>query len=135
MSGPRVVALTLGAMALAVLATTWGFPPGQQGVPGPALVPRVLGALLLLVAAGLMWAPGTGAPRIVRHHRAIPAAMALLVAYGLLWRVVPYGVLTAFVLVAFLRLTGLGWRGALIAAAAMATTLQVLFERGLGVRF
>lgn len=135
MSGPRVVALVLAAVALAVLATTWGFPPGRQGVPGPALVPRVLGAALLIVAAGLLWAPGSGAPRLVRHHRAIAAAMALLVAYGLLFRVVPYGVLTAFVLLAFLRITGLGWRGAVIAAAAMATTLQLLFERGLGVRF
>jgi hypothetical protein len=61
--------------------------------------------------------------------------MALLGAYAFLWRVVPYGVLTAIVLLAFFRLTGLGWRGAAIAAALMASTLQLLFERGLGVRF
>jgi hypothetical protein len=135
MSGPRVVALVLGMLAVAVLASTLGFPPGRQGVPGPGLVPRLLGAALLLVAAGLVWAPGSGAPRVVRHHREIPAAMALLGAYAFLWRVVPYGVLTGIVLLAFLRLTGLGWRGAAIAAALMATTLQLLFERGLGVRF
>ena len=135
MSGPRVVAVVLGVLALAILASTLGFPPGSQGVPGPGLVPRILGAALLLVAGGLLWALGTGAPRVVRHHREIPAAMALLVAYAFLWRIVPYGVLTAFVLLGFFRLTGVGWRGAIIAAALMATTLQLLFERGLGVRF
>jgi hypothetical protein len=135
MTGPRIVAAVLGVIALAILATTWGFPPGSQRVPGPAVVPQLLGAALVVVAAALLRAPGSGAPPLVRHHRAIPAAMALLAAYALLWRVVPYGVLTGLVLVAFLRITGLGWRGAVIAAALMATTLQVLFERGLGVRF
>jgi hypothetical protein len=44
-------------------------------------------------------------------------------------------VLTGLVLLAFLRLTGLTWRGAAITAVVMATVLQLLFERGLGVRF
>lgn len=135
MTGPRIVACVLGAMALAILATTWTFPPGSQGVPGPGLVPRLLGVALLALSAVLLWAPGTGAPALVRHHRAIPAAMALLAAYALLWRALPYGVLTGVVLLTFFRLTGLAWRGALIAAVLMATTLQLLFERGLGVRF
>lgn len=135
MSGPRIVACVLGGLALAILATTWAFPGGNQGVPGPALVPQGLGVALLVLAGVLLWAPGTGAPGLTRHHREIPATMALLAAYALLWRVVPYGVLTGLVLLAFLRITGLGWRGAVIAAAAMATTLQLLFERGLGVRF
>lgn len=135
MSGPRVVAAVLGALALAIVATTWRFPAGSQGVPGPAVVPQLLGLALLGVSAWLLWAPGTGAPALVRNQRVIPLAMALLAGYALLWRVVPYGVLTGVVLLAFLRLTGLGWRGAVIAATLMATTLQVLFERGLGVRF
>lgn len=135
MSGPRIVAAALGALALAIVATTWRFPAGSQGVPGPAVVPQLLGLALLVVSASLLWAPGTGAPALVRNQRAIPLAMALLAVYALLWRVVPYGVLTGVVLLGFLRLTGLGWRGAVIAATLMATTLQVLFERGLGVRF
>ena len=135
MSGPRIVAAVLGVVAIAILAAAWRFPPGSQGVPGPAVVPAWLGAALLVTAGALLYSPGVGAPSPVRHHRAIPATMALLAAYALLWRVVPYGVLTAVVLVAFLKITGLGWRGAVITAALMATTLQVLFERGLGVRF
>ena len=77
------------------------------------------------------------APSWVRHHRAVPATMALLAAYVLLWRVIPngHGVLTGLVLIAFFRITGLSWRPAGVAAVMMATVLQLLFERGLGVRF
>ena len=46
-----------------------------------------------------------------------------------------HGVLTGVVLLAFLRITGVPWRAAGIAAVLMATVLQLLFERGLGVRF
>jgi hypothetical protein len=135
MSGPRIVAAALGVLALAIVATASQFPPGSQGVPGPAVVPQLLGVALIAVSAALLWSPGTGAPALVRHQRVIPLAMALLVVYAVLWRIVPYGVLTGVVLLGFLRLTGLAWRGAIIAAVVMATTLQLLFERGLGVRF
>lgn len=135
MTGPRVVAVVLTALAAVVLLATLTYPPGSQGVPGPALVPRVLALGLLVTGLLLVRSPGRGAPPFVRHHRAVPATMALLAAYALLWRVVPYGVLTGLVLLGFLRLTGVRWRGAVIAAALMATTLQLLFERGLGVRF
>jgi hypothetical protein len=135
MSGPRVVAAALGVLALAILSTAWTFPAGSQGVPGPAVVPQLLGTALLAVSGWLLWSPGSGGPRLVRHHAAIPLTMALWAVYALLWRTVPYGVLTGVVLLAFLRVTGVGWRGAVVAATLMATTLQVLFERGLGVRF
>jgi len=135
MSGPRLVAAGLAVLAVAILIVSWSFPGGSQGVPGPAVVPQILGAGLLAVAAWLIWQPGTGAPALVRNQRTILLTMALLAAYAVLWRVVPYGVLTGLVLLAFLKATGLTWRGAVIAAATMATTLQLLFERGLGVRF
>ncbi len=135
MSGPRVVAAALAALALVILAATLGYPGGSQGVPGPAVVPRLLGVSLLIIGLWLVRSPGTGAPRLVRHQAAIAATIAVLVVYVALWRAVPYGVLTGFVLLAFMRLTGLGWRGAIVSAAIMATTLQLLFERGLGVRF
>ena len=78
---------------------------------------------------------GTGAPPFARHTLAVPATMALLVVYAAGWRLVPFGVLTAVVLLAFLRLTGTRWAVALVTAAIMAVALQLLFERGLGVRF
>ncbi len=134
MSGPRVVAAALAALAAVVLLVTITYPPGSGGVPGPALMPRVLGVALLAVSLLLVRSPGSGAPPVVRHHRAIPVTMAALAGYALLWRVAPYGVLTGVFLLVFLRLTGLRWRGAIVAAVVMATILALLFERGLGVR-
>lgn len=135
MTGPRIVAAVLAVVGGAITLATLGYPAGAHGVPGPALVPRVLGIALVLVASWIVRAPGSGGPPVVRHRLAVPLTIAVLVAYALLWRVVPYGVLTGLVLLTFLRLTGVNWRGALVAAVLMAATLQVLFERGLGVRF
>jgi hypothetical protein len=137
MSGPRIVSIVLGVLGAAVVAATMPWPPGNRGVPGPALVPRVLGVALVIVSALIYRTPGTSAPAWVRHHRAVPITMGVLAAYALLWRAVPngHGVLTGVVLLAFLRITGLPWRGAGVAAVLMATVLQLLFERGLGVRF
>ena len=137
MSGPRVVSIVLAVLGVAIVAATVPWPPGSQGVPGPALVPRVLAVALVIVSALIYRAPGTSAPAWVRHHNAVPATMGLLAAYALLWRAVPHGhgVLTGLVLLAFLRITGLSWRSAGISAVLMATVLQLLFERGLGVRF
>lgn len=137
MSGPRIVSLVLALLGVAIAVATLPWPPGSQGVPGPALVPRVLAAALVIVGLLIYRAPGTSAPAWVRHHRAVPATMGLLAVYALFWRAIPHGhgVLTGVVLLAFLRITGLQWRSAGIAAVLMATVLQLLFERGLGVRF
>ena len=137
MSGPRVVSVVLAVVGAFVVAATMPWPPGSQGVPGPALVPRVLGVALVVVGALIYSSPGTGAPAWVRHHRAVPATIGLLAVYAVFWRVVPngHGVLTGVVLLAFLRLTGLHWRASGVAAVLMAVVLQLLFERGLGVRF
>ena len=137
MSGPRVVSFVLAVLGVSIVAATIPWPPGSQGVPGPAMVPRVLAVALVIVSALIYRSPGTSAPAWVRHHGAVPATMGLLAAYALLWRAVPHGhgVLTGLVLLAFLRITGLSWRSAGISAVLMATVLQLLFERGLGVRF
>jgi len=135
MRGPRAAAIVLLVLAASVLLATIGYPPGNNGVPGPALVPRVLGLALVLVGCLLVRTPGQGAVPRVRHHLAIPATILLLLLYALLWRVVPFGVLTGVILLTFLRLTGVRWTGATIAAVLMAAALQTLFERGLGVRF
>lgn len=137
MSGPRIAATALAILGAVVAATTLTYPPGTQGVPGPALFPRLLGLALVIVGVLIVRAPGTGAAAWVRHQRAVPLTMGLLAIYALLWRAIPngHGVLTGVVLLTFLRLTDLSWRNAVIASAVMATVLQLLFERGLGVRF
>lgn len=135
MPGSRAAAIALLVLAAYVLLATLGYPPGNNGVPGPGLVPRVLGLALVLVGCLLVRTPGQGAAPRVRHQLAIPATILLLLLYALLWRLVPFGVLTGVILLTFLRLTGVRWKGAVIAAVLMAAALQTLFERGLGVRF
>ena len=135
MSGPRLVAAAMALVACLIVVTTLAWPGGNQGVPGPALVPRLLGVGLLITSLLIARAPGTGAPSFARHTLAVPATMVLLIVYATGWRLVPFGVLTAVVLLAFLRLTGTRWAVALVTAAIMAVALQLLFERGLGVRF
>jgi hypothetical protein len=134
-NGARLVAVVMAVVAFLIVITTLAWPPGNQGVPGPALVPRLLGVALLATALLLVRTPGTSAPPFARHTVAVPVAMALLVVYAAGWRLVPFGLLTAGVLLAFLRLTGTRWTVALVTAGAMAVALQLLFERGLGVRF
>jgi hypothetical protein len=134
MQSHRTTAIALLVLGLAVLARTLDYPPGTHGVPGPALVPRLLGTALILVAFGLLRAP-TGTPVAVRQPAAIAVTVALLVAYAALWSVVPFGVLTAAVLLVFLRLTGTAWRGALALALTSGALLHVVLVRVLGVRF
>lgn len=134
MSGPRVIALALLAIGLAVVARTFAFPAGVHGVPGPALVPRLLGAALVATALILLRAPVTPHDA-ARQPRAIAVTVVLLVAYAALWSLVPFGVLTAAILLTFLRLTGASWRGALALAVLTGATLQVVLEQVLAVRF
>lgn len=137
MSGPRLVADVLAVVGALIVLATLAWPPGSQGVPGPALFPRLLGAALVIVSLLIHRRPGVSAPAWVRHQREVPLTMGLLALYALVWRAIPngHGVLTALVLLTFLRITGLSWRGAGLTAVLMATALQLLFERGLGVRF
>lgn len=135
MTGPRIAGFVLAALSAAVLLATLSWPAGSGGVPGPALVPRGLALALLLVGLGIAAAPGTGAAAPVRHQRVVPLTMLLLIVQSALWLVVPFGVLSAIVLLVFFRLTGVQWRAALIATVLMAVSLHLLFVQGLGVRF
>ena len=134
MSGHRVVAVALLGLGLAVLAWTLGFPGGTHGVPGPALMPRLLGGALVLAALGLLRTPApAGGP--VRHQREIAVTCLLLVVYAALWTVVPFGALTAVILLVFLRMTGASWRGAVLLAGLSGVLLHVVLEQVLAVRF
>lgn len=135
MTGTRVTATVLAALAIAVLLATWGYPPGAHGVPGPALLPRMFGLALLLVALGLLRAPGRAEVPPVRNGRAIAATMVLVLAYAALWTIVPFALLTGLVLVAFLRVTGVAWVPAVVTAILLGGSLVLVFERVLAVRF
>jgi hypothetical protein len=134
MTGSRVAAVGLLGLALWVLAWTVGFPAGMHGVPGPGLMPRLLGGALALVALQLLRTP-TPSPGPIRQQREIALTCLLLVVYAALWTVVPFGALTAAILLAFLRMTGASWRGAVLLAGMAGVLLHVVLVQVLAVRF
>lgn len=135
MRGTRVVAVVLAALGVSVLIATWQYPHGAQGVPGPAMAPAILAVALLLIVAGLLRERATDPGVPGRQGREIAVTAALLVAYVAAWPVTPYWLRTAALLIAFLRITGLSWRAASIAACLLAGSLVLVFEHALAVRF
>lgn len=136
MRGTRLTGLVLAGVGLLALAGSVGFPAGSQGVPGPALFPRVVAGLLVACSLWLAWQPDTAVTIDVApgRPRAIAWTMVLLVMYVALWDVVPFVPRTAVLLLAFLRLLEVSWRPALLTAVLMATAVFVVFERLLAVR-
>lgn len=136
MNGARVTAVLLMAVAVAVALGTVGYPAGSQGVPGPALLPRLLAAALLIASAWLVARPPSGAPPPMdpRRARAIAWTVVGLLVYVALWDVVPFVVRTALALLLFLRVLDVAWRPAVVTAAVLAGAVFVVFERLLAVR-
>jgi putative tricarboxylic transport membrane protein len=135
-SGTRVIAIVAGAVGLAAALATLGYPPGQQGVPGPALFPRAVAIALVACAAWLIVSAPPPAPEPLQpgRGRAIGWTAVALVLYAATWEVVPFVPRTALLVVLFLRLLDVSWRASSITAALLAGVVFVVFERMLGVR-
>lgn len=136
MTGARVTAGALMVLAVAAGLGTLGYPGGAQGVPGPALVPRLVAVALLVTAGWLVARPDAPAlhPLTARRARAIAVTCVSLLAYVALWDAVPFVVRTAVALLLFLRLLDIAWRPAAIAAAALSVSVFIVFERFLAIR-
>ena len=136
MSATRVTGVVLVVLAAAAGLASIGFPAGREGVPGPALFPRLVAVTLALCGAALAWggdaveapAPPAGRPR------AILWTAVLLLLYVALWDVVPFVPRTAVFLVAFLLLLAVSWTGTLVTALGLSVVVFVVFERLLAVR-
>lgn len=136
MNGARVTTAALMAVAIAAGLGTIGYPAGSQGVPGPALLPRLVAVVLLLAGVWLLVRPVSVAlpPLPAGRARAIAWTLAGLIGYAALWNVVPFVVRTAVALLLFLRVLDVAWRPAAITAIALAAAVFVVFERLLAVR-
>ncbi len=136
MTGARLTAAVLTVLAALAGLATLGYPGGTQGVPGPALGPR-LAAMALLVTAGWLTVradPPALHPLSRQRARAIAITCASLLAYVALWDAVPFVVRTGVALLLFLRLFEIAWRPAALAAVALAVSVFVVFERVLAIR-
>lgn len=136
MTGQRIVGITLVACGLLALAGTVGYPLGREGVPGPALFPRALAVMLACCGAWLAY-QGAATPDLdipPGRPRVIALTMLLLVVYVALWDIVPFVPRTAVLLLVFLRLLAVSWRGALLTAVLLSGVVFIVFERLLSVR-
>jgi hypothetical protein len=111
---------------------------GTAARMGPAYFPTVLGALLVLIGAGIalraLWFD-TGGGRIERvHFRPLLLVLGAVVAFGLLLR--PGGLLvalTALVVIASLGSHEFRLRDVLLLAVGLALLVLALFIWGLGM--
>ncbi len=136
MNGARMTTVALMVVAIAAGLATLGYPAGSQGVPGPALLPRLVAGVLLLAGAWLVVRPAAaGVPPLpAGRARAIAWTLVGLIAYAALWTIVPFVVRTAVGVLLFLRVLDVAWRPAAITAIALAGAVFVVFERLLAVR-
>ena len=135
MTGTRVIALGLGALGLGVGLSTIGYPPGEYGVPGPALFPRAVAIGLVIVAARLAASPDVDVPPLPPGRaRAILWTLAALLLYVAVWDVVPFVPRTALLVVVFLRLLAVSWTATAVTAASLSLVVFFVFERLLAVR-
>ena len=112
------------------------FPPGMGRLPGPGFFPGVVGAVIAALAAVLLLAAlrGKQAPEVCfENGKTLAAAIALLLAYLLLWGGVNFVLRTAVLLVLFLRLAGERWRSALVVSLTLTIAVVLAFQYGLRV--
>ncbi len=133
--GVLAVLLLLAAFAVWQAAS---MPAGTPALPGPGMLPMVLGTLLGIAALALLPpclrpAPQRDAP-IVYANRHIALAVLSLIGAGLLLE--PAGFVPAATLYLFAMLwmlSPLGWWRSLAAAAVAAAVTKYLFADLLGV--
>lgn len=133
----RRIALVVAALAAAVFALTWTFPPTPPAlVEGmdPASYPRLICTVILLLAAVLLVQPGSAGEKQPPLGRVFWMTIATCVAYVV--AIYFIGMLAA----GLLLLIGLGWlwgerRWPVLLASAAGTMAAVwlVFVRGFGI--
>lgn len=134
--GDTVVGGLFLALGLLLIASGLAFPPGVGGLPGAGFFPKAIGALMSLLALGLLVkrteAPGKGNGPIA-NRKQVAGAAALLGGYLLLWGTGLFAARTAVFLLLTLRFLGQRWLPAAGYSAALTAFVYVAFDMGLNV--
>lgn len=123
-------------LLIGVLAALEGarMPQGSAALPGPGMLPVVLGVLLALSCAALIAIPSDADQPVSIGHRNVAWALAAVLAAGLLWERAGFLITcTLFLFVMLAMLSTLGWRRALIAAMLGAVAARFVFQNLLNV--
>jgi len=119
-----------------LVASAQGFPPGLGRLPGAGFFPGLVGAVMAVLASGLLAAAlrrGSGEPLRVENRWALAATVGLLAACLLAWGSVSFPLRTGLALVLYLRLLGERWRTSVAVAAVLTLGVLLAFQHGLRV--
>ncbi len=130
------VAVSFLALGLYLLAAAFTYPAGMGRLPGPGFFPAIVGAVIFLLALGLLFtarrqessaAPAGG------DARTLVVTVLLLGGYLGLWGIIPFFVRTALFVTVFLRLVGERWPRAIAVALLLTAAVVAAFQYGLRV--
>lgn len=130
-----VVSLLFLSLGVALLAGARGLPPGFGALPGPGFFPSVIGAAIVVLAAGLLVASlrRSTTSFLIQNQRYLALTAGLLLVYLLLWDVTPFALRTFLMLAIFLRVLGERWRASVFVSAVLTAAVLLAFQYGLRV--
>lgn len=132
-----VVAACFLLLGVYLVASSFALPEGMGRLPGPGFFPQVIGAIVLLLAAGLAVQAVRQQPAAdrfqVENRRSIAGVIALLLVYLLLWGTGLFVLRSAVLLALFLRFLGESWRASVVVGLVLAVTVTLAFQMGLRV--
>lgn len=124
------------ALGVALITSGLSLPPGVGGLPGAGFFPQAIGAMMALLACGLLLKgrAGTDADSPgISNGRQVAGTAALLCGYLLLWGTGLFLVRTTVFLALMLRFLGQKWVPAMGYAAALTAVVYLAFNTGLNV--
>ena len=136
------VAVCFLALGGFLAATSSGLPEGLGGLPGPGFFPQVIGAVVLLLAATLLFqavrpgaadSAGEAAQFLIENRAAIVGAIGLTFVYLVLWGTELFALRTGVFLALFLKFLGQSWKASISVATVLTITVTAAFQAGLRV--
>ena len=139
-AAPNRTDLTVGALflALGIYLTISAslLPSGSGNLPGAGFFPRVVGVVMILLSAMLLFnaLKGTATSHFeLQHGRVIGGVVGLTFLYLLLWGTGLFALRTFVFLVLFLRFLAQSWRTSLTVAGVLTAAIAAAFQYGLRV--
>ena len=132
------VAAAFALLGSYLIASSLSLPPGVGRLPGPGFFPRVIGAVIILLAGALFAQTlrtrtfPQGEWRI-ENGRAIAGAIGLVFVYLLLWGTGLFAVRTAVFLALFMRFMGQPWKQSIVVSLVLSAVVVAAFQYGLHV--
>jgi hypothetical protein len=128
MTPDRAAGLAGVTLSAAVVMASIGLGIGRPTDPGAGSFPALAGAALAVTSAMLAHRSGrAGSPDAARVARAPLVFVVTMVVYALLFERLGHALATLVIAVALLRSQRVAWRGALVAAAVIAATTDLVF--------